>query len=251
MHEFLPQIIGAVADADILSQGPAVVPARARPRLHPGRVPGRGLPLRAQHGASVVPAQPRRQRRRHTVLRLHLRSRRREPGRPGRPARRPAGAAPVRRLADVLRLRRRPDARTCGRTSGSTRRSRRRCSTCRWAPSPAATRRRRCRSATCCGTSRGGSRPANASPRSWATRCCTCRSSLTTASALENQTPLWYYVLAEAERLMNGVTLGPTGGRIVGEVFIGLLQLDTELVPARAAALDARRCPARPPARSR
>jgi hypothetical protein len=45
--------------------------------------------------------------------------------------------------------------------------------------------------------------------------------------ALENQTPLWYYVLAEAERLMNGVTLGPTGGRIVGEVFLGLLQLDT------------------------
>ena len=44
--------------------------------------------------------------------------------------------------------------------------------------------------------------------------------------ALENQTPLWYYVLAEAERLTNGVTLGPTGGRIVGEVFIGLLQLD-------------------------
>jgi hypothetical protein len=44
--------------------------------------------------------------------------------------------------------------------------------------------------------------------------------------ALENQTPLWYYVLAEAERLTNGVTLGPTGGRIVTEVFVGLLQLD-------------------------
>jgi len=44
--------------------------------------------------------------------------------------------------------------------------------------------------------------------------------------ALENQTPLWYYVLAEAELLANGLTLGPTGGRIVGEVFIGLLQLD-------------------------
>jgi hypothetical protein len=27
-------------------------------------------------------------------------------------------------------------------------------------------------------------------------------------------------------RLMNGVILGPTGGRIVGGVFIGLLQLD-------------------------
>src|SRR4029079_12017962 len=44
--------------------------------------------------------------------------------------------------------------------------------------------------------------------------------------ALENQTPLWYYVLAEAERLMDGLKLGPTGGRMVGEVFIGLLQLD-------------------------
>ena len=41
---------------------------------------------------------------------------------------------------------------TCGRTSGSTRRSPRRCSTCRSAPSPAATRRPRCRSATCCAT---------------------------------------------------------------------------------------------------
>ncbi|HVQ95424.1 MAG TPA: heme peroxidase family protein [Mycobacteriales bacterium] len=44
--------------------------------------------------------------------------------------------------------------------------------------------------------------------------------------ALENQTPLWYYVLAEAEILAQGLTLGPVGGRIVGEVFIGLLQLD-------------------------
>lgn len=44
--------------------------------------------------------------------------------------------------------------------------------------------------------------------------------------ALENQTPLWYYVLAEADLLADGLTLGPVGGRIVGEVFIGLLQLD-------------------------
>jgi hypothetical protein len=44
--------------------------------------------------------------------------------------------------------------------------------------------------------------------------------------ALENQTPLWYYVLAEAERLADGLRLGPVGGRIVGEVFLGLLQLD-------------------------
>ncbi|MFC0532605.1 hypothetical protein [Phytohabitans kaempferiae] len=45
--------------------------------------------------------------------------------------------------------------------------------------------------------------------------------------ALENHTPLWYYVLAEAERTTNGVTLGLCGGRIVAEVFIGLLQLDS------------------------
>jgi hypothetical protein len=44
--------------------------------------------------------------------------------------------------------------------------------------------------------------------------------------ALENQTPLWFYVMAEAEQLAGGLTLGPTGGRLVGEVFIGLLQLD-------------------------
>nr|MDT0657315.1 heme peroxidase family protein [Micromonospora sp. DSM 115978] len=44
--------------------------------------------------------------------------------------------------------------------------------------------------------------------------------------ALENQTPLWYYVMAEAELLANGLHLGPVGGRIVGEVFIGLMQLD-------------------------
>lgn len=44
--------------------------------------------------------------------------------------------------------------------------------------------------------------------------------------ALENQTPLWYYVLAEAEMLASGLHLGPVGGRIVGEVFAGLLELD-------------------------
>jgi hypothetical protein len=44
--------------------------------------------------------------------------------------------------------------------------------------------------------------------------------------ALETQTPLWYYILAEAERTTDGRTLGQTGGRIVAEVFIGLMQLD-------------------------
>ena len=39
-------------------------------------------------------------------------------------------------------------------------------------------------------------------------------------------TPLWYYVLREVDVLANGETLGPVGGRLVAEVFIGLLRED-------------------------
>jgi hypothetical protein len=42
---------------------------------------------------------------------------------------------------------------------------------------------------------------------------------------LDSSTPLWYYVLKEAEVLEQGLRLGPVGSLIVGEVFIGLLQL--------------------------
>jgi hypothetical protein len=41
-------------------------------------------------------------------------------------------------------------------------------------------------------------------------------------------TPLFYYILKEAELMEDGLRLGPVGGRIVGEVFIGLLQLDPD-----------------------
>jgi len=41
-----------------------------------------------------------------------------------------------------------------------------------------------------------------------------------------NTTPLWYYILKEAEVLNKGKKLGPVGGRIVAEVFIGLLYGD-------------------------
>jgi hypothetical protein len=44
---------------------------------------------------------------------------------------------------------------------------------------------------------------------------------------LERSTPLWYYILKEAE-LTGGQHLGPVGGRIVGEVIIGLLQVDRD-----------------------
>jgi hypothetical protein len=39
-------------------------------------------------------------------------------------------------------------------------------------------------------------------------------------------TPLWFYILREAELTQDGLHLGAVGGRIVGEVFIGLLQND-------------------------
>lgn len=43
---------------------------------------------------------------------------------------------------------------------------------------------------------------------------------------MDRSTPLWYYVLKEAQVLEDGLRLGPVGGRIVGEVFIGLLKAD-------------------------
>lgn len=39
-------------------------------------------------------------------------------------------------------------------------------------------------------------------------------------------TPLWFYILREAELMQDGLRLGPVGARIVGEVIIGLLQTD-------------------------
>jgi hypothetical protein len=47
------------------------------------------------------------------------------------------------------------------------------------------------------------------------------------AAALSDDTPLWYYILKEAEVApQRGARLGPVGGRIVAEVLIGLLDGD-------------------------
>lgn len=43
---------------------------------------------------------------------------------------------------------------------------------------------------------------------------------------LDTRTPLWFYVLREAEKTQNGERLGPVGARIVTEVFIGLMEGD-------------------------
>ena len=44
----------------------------------------------------------------------------------------------------------------------------------------------------------------------------------------EQETPLWFYVLKEAEAFEDGNRLGPVGGRIVGEVLVGIIDADPE-----------------------
>jgi hypothetical protein len=61
---------------------------------------------------------------------------------------------------------------------------------------------------------------------------------------LDHSTPLWYYVLKEAELAEGGRRLGPVGSRIVGEVIVGLLELD----PAGYLAVEPRWRPTLPSA---
>jgi hypothetical protein len=46
------------------------------------------------------------------------------------------------------------------------------------------------------------------------------------AAGWSDETPLWLYVLAEAEVEGDGERLGPVGGRIVAEVLIGIIDAD-------------------------
>lgn len=43
---------------------------------------------------------------------------------------------------------------------------------------------------------------------------------------LDSSTPLFFYILREADVIEDGLHLGPVGGRIVGEVFMGLIEND-------------------------
>jgi hypothetical protein len=47
-----------------------------------------------------------------------------------------------------------------------------------------------------------------------------------TLTGWKGDTPLWYYVLREADVCTGGEHLGPVGGIIVAEVLIGLLDAD-------------------------
>jgi hypothetical protein len=44
---------------------------------------------------------------------------------------------------------------------------------------------------------------------------------------MHGETPLWYYILREAEVRHNGEQLGEVGGRIVAEVLISLINADS------------------------
>ncbi|WP_420562242.1 hypothetical protein [Thalassobaculum sp.] len=47
-----------------------------------------------------------------------------------------------------------------------------------------------------------------------------------TAGGFAERTPLWFYVLREAEALGGGRTLGPVGSRLLAETVLGLLRAD-------------------------
>ena len=48
------------------------------------------------------------------------------------------------------------------------------------------------------------------------------------ANGWTDETPLWLYVLKEADVLADGERLGPVGARIVGEVLVGIIDADPE-----------------------
>jgi hypothetical protein len=114
----------------------------------------------------------------------------------------------------------------CGRTRSSTRTSRRRCSICRCRRSPAASRRRRSRSATCSGGITWSLPSGQAIARRIGATPLAVNELRNYRLDLEKSTPLFYYTLKEAEVVEGGLRLGPVGGTVVAEVFVGLLQSD-------------------------
>jgi hypothetical protein len=60
------------------------------------------------------------------------------------------------------------------------------------------------------------------------------------------ETPLWLYILKEAEVLHDGDQLGPVGGRIVGDVLVGIVDAD----PASFRAVDPAWTPSLPARRA-
>ena len=55
---------------------------------------------------------------------------------------------------------------------------------------------------------------------------------------LDRETPLWYYILKEAEQRCAGRNLGEVGSRIIAEVFVGLLERDSASLIQRKSTLS-------------
>lgn len=47
-----------------------------------------------------------------------------------------------------------------------------------------------------------------------------------TSTGWKGETPLWCYILREADACTGGHRLGPVGGRIVADVLVGLVDAD-------------------------
>jgi hypothetical protein len=106
VHEFLPQIVGQTIVADVLRYGRRFYRPRPDEAFIPVEFQTGTYQDGPQHRPSLVPRESRR-RQRTAVLRLHLRRVAAGQSRRRRPARRQSLGAPVHRLADLLRLRRR------------------------------------------------------------------------------------------------------------------------------------------------
>ena len=205
-----------------------VLHATAGPAEHTCRISGGRVSLRTQPGEALVPRQSRRRRA----------------------ARRSSASSSIRpeKVRQTLSIcaaeRGRPDAssagrrssisavisrRTCGRRRYRHEDLHARCSISHSAPSRAETRptvasqRNLLRHLTWSLPSGSGDRPGHG--HSGARSRPIERTGRVWRRASSGDTPLWYYVLKEAE-LSGGARLVGVGARIVGEVFLGLLTLD-------------------------
>ena len=245
VHEFLPQIVGQAMLDDVLRHGRRFYTPAPRRGLHAGRVPDRHLPDGAQHGAAVVPREPRR-RQRAAVLRLHL-----------RPV--AGGQAPTPTTCAAARARRagssagRPSSTSAtarsSRTRRSTRRSRRPLFNLPLGAiashdAPTALPQRNLLRHLTWQLPVGAERRAR-DGRHAARRAPTCRSWRRSASASSAARRCGTTSSRRPRSSPTACTSGPVGGRIVAEVLIGLLQTDPAPTSRRSRA-GGRRCRARP-----
>ena len=83
-------------------------------------------------------------------------------------------------------------------------------------------------SAICCAPSSTTCLPVRMSPRRWVSTPHRPGDGRGVPPLFPEGTPLWFYILREAEMTSGGAELGPVGGGIVAEVFVDLLRQDNQ-----------------------